>query len=324
MFARLRLLALVVGLLSIIAIAAACDSDDDDDADHEEAPTAAFELDAETALHHWQALAAIRDDELDDATHHVEHVIAVVDGEHLVAMREVLDQLGAGELHDAEHGIETMLVGRADPGVTTGALHLQMALAAIEEEADDDARHHLEHAMATATGDEAAELDEALEHMLAGEHHEAEERITALLTALAPADDHDDDDHDADDDHEAVDAEGARTITVVMREFAFDPDEIHAQVGETVRLLLVNEGVALHDITAEEFHGDAEAIGSESHSDSTVGEGHDDGGAFHAAANAGETVELVFVAEEAGEFPLFCSVPGHRELGMTATLVVEP
>ena len=86
MFARLRLAALVVGLLSIVAFAGACDSNDDPAADHEEATEAAFALDAETALHHWQALAAIRDGELDDAAHHVEHVIGVVEGDHLAAI----------------------------------------------------------------------------------------------------------------------------------------------------------------------------------------------------------------------------------------------
>jgi uncharacterized cupredoxin-like copper-binding protein len=253
-------------------------------------------------------------------------VIGVVEGEHLAAMQDILAQLNGGELHDAEHGIETMLVGRADPGVTTGMLHLQMALEALEGEDDAQAQHHLEHAVAAATGDEAAELDEALEHMVAGEHHEAEERIVALLEGAAGAahdDDHDGNTHDGDELE-------ARTITVHMSEFAFEANEIRVQVGERVRLVLVNEGVALHDITAEEFHGEAEAVGSAVHTDSTLGAGHGDGeghangGVFHAAANAGETAELIFVAEEAGEFGLFCSVPGHQQLGMTARLIVEP
>ncbi|MHC4909503.1 MAG: cupredoxin domain-containing protein [Planctomycetota bacterium] len=165
--------------------------------------------------------------------------------------------------------------------------------------------------------------------MLAGEHHEAEERIVALLEGVAEA--AHDDNHDEGNDHDDGDAHDddgdeheARTITVHMTEFAFEPDEIHVEVGERVRLVLVNEGVALHDITAEEFHGEAEAVGSALHTDSTAGDDHAHGGVFHAAANAGETAELVFVAEEVGEFELLCSVPGHSDLGMTATLVVEP
>ena len=60
----------------------------------------------------------------------------------------------------------------------------------------------------------------------------------------------------------------------------------------------------------------------ESH-DSTASGDHMDAGTFHAAATAGGTAELVFEADEAGEYTLFCTVPGHRELGMTATLVIE-
>jgi uncharacterized cupredoxin-like copper-binding protein len=44
---------------------------------------------------------------------------------------------------------------------------------------------------------------------------------------------------------------------------------------------------------------------------------------FHTAAESGETSELLFVATEAGEFKLFCTVPGHEQLGMTAVLIVD-
>ena len=36
-----------------------------------------------------------------------------------------------------------------------------------------------------------------------------------------------------------------------------------------------------------------------------------------------ERAVKVFVAEESGELELFCSVPGHRELGMTVRLIIE-
>ena len=112
-----------------------------------------------------------------------------------------------------------------------------------------------------------------------------------------------------------------RTIRVVMNEFSYDPDEIRVKVGERVRLILVNEGAVLHDITTEDFQGTAESTGDTAH-------GHDDNGRadandFHAALESGGTSELEFVADEAGTFELFCSVPGHRQAGMTATLIVE-
>ena len=41
---------------------------------------------------------------------------------------------------------------------------------------------------------------------------------------------------------------------------------------------------------------------------------------FHTAAECAQEAEFRFVAEEAGAFDLFCSVPGYQELGMVATL----
>ena len=76
-----------------------------------------------------------------------------------------------------------------------------------------------------------------------------------------------------------------------------------------------------HDITTDDFQGTADATGDTAH-------GHDDRGSAdargcRAARESGGTGELEFVAEVAGTFELFCSVPGHRQAGMTATLIVE-
>jgi uncharacterized cupredoxin-like copper-binding protein len=116
------------------------------------------------------------------------------------------------------------------------------------------------------------------------------------------------------DEAAAVDVD--RTINVVMTEFAYEPSEIAVKQGETVKLVLVNEGGVLHDITSDGFHGDAQVVDGSSHD-------HDEPVShFHATAEAGLQTELIFTADEVGEFDLFCSVPGHRDLGMTAVLVV--
>ena len=295
----------------------AADGSQADDA-HADA-AASFQMESATVLHHWQALAAIRAGELDDARHHVEHIVAAVgaDEAHASAMNEVLTQLAAGELHDAEHGIEGMLAGRAEPGIDPAFVHLLMALDGLESGAGGDAAHHIQHFVALSSSDSAHEAEEIIELVEAGDLDEASAQLARLvsessaeLAGEARVDDHQ---ADADDDD-------ARTVTVVMTEFAYDPLEIHAAVGERVRLVLVNEGAILHDITAEGFRGEAESAASVEHD---VSEGGHHGGAFHAAVNAGDTVELVFVAEERGELELFCSVPGHRELGMTVRLMIE-
>ena len=275
-------------------------------------------LDAETVQHHWQALLAIRADDLEDAGHHVDHIIVAVDGAHLVAMQEVAELLEAGDAHDAEHEIEGMLAGQAERDLTMEALHLQMALGALGNGESAESVHHRGHFVAASADREAKEGSEILATIEAGDHHAAEERIAALIVALTGHETS----HDADaDDHDAHD-EGARVITVVMREFSYEPDEIHVKVGEKVRLVLINEGAALHDITTEQFHGTVEAAAAADHQEA-AGHGHDQASEFHAALESSGTTELVFVAEEAGSFELFCSVPGHRQRGMTATLIVE-
>jgi uncharacterized cupredoxin-like copper-binding protein len=286
-------------------------------------PDAVSAMDAATVLHHWQALTAIREGNVADARHHVEQVIAAVEDEtHVGAMREVLAALNANDTQAAEHGIETMIAGRAEAALDVQVLHLQVALESLNDGDLDDATEHIGHFTALLDG-ESHEAQQVLDLIGEGNHEEAAEHLSELVVALSEEGEHADDEH-ADDDH-AVDTvlEADREITLVMTEFAYEPNVIRAKVGERVRLVIVNEGVVLHDVTAEEFHGEVQTTAAvESHA-SDAGDAHGGGGEFHAALNGGDTAELVFEAEEAGEYELFCTVPGHRDLGMTARLIIE-
>ena len=73
--------------------------------------------------------------------------------------------------------------------------------------------------------------------------------------------------------------------------------EINA--GDTVRLTVVNGDPMLHDLRIDEF-------------DVQTGE----------MVEAEQTVTLEFVANQAGEFNYYCSVPGHRDVGMEGLLRV--
>lgn len=133
---------------------------------------------------------------------------------------------------------------------------------------------------------------------------------------------HEDDGHAHEADN-GIDMDAARALEVVATEFAFEPGEIHASVGETVKILFHNEGAVLHDITTAAFAGAVMTEGSAEHADS-ASHSHDDGVTFHVAADTGGEAVLYFTATEPGEYDLLCSVPGHEELGMTARLVVDP
>jgi uncharacterized cupredoxin-like copper-binding protein len=115
----------------------------------------------------------------------------------------------------------------------------------------------------------------------------------------------------------------SRTIRVLARDVAFDQTEIRVRAGETVRFVLVNEGVLEHEITV----GDAAAQAD--HRAMMQAMSHDamlDGGHAHpnsAAAEPGLEAEFVWTFTEKGEFEFACNIPGHAELGMTGRLIVE-
>jgi uncharacterized cupredoxin-like copper-binding protein len=90
---------------------------------------------------------------------------------------------------------------------------------------------------------------------------------------------------------------GAREVRIVARDFAFSPNQVRLAAGATVNLVLANEGDALHDITFP-------ALG------------------FRLEATAGATATGALTVARPGTYEFFCSVPGHREAGMSGILVV--
>jgi nitrite reductase (NO-forming) len=75
--------------------------------------------------------------------------------------------------------------------------------------------------------------------------------------------------------------------------------ELVANVGDTVRLTVINGDPVLHDLTIAEFGV-------------TTGQ----------LTQAEQAVTIEFVASQAGVFEYYCSIPGHREIGMKGVLRV--
>ncbi|MEX2586873.1 MAG: cupredoxin domain-containing protein [Actinomycetota bacterium] len=88
-------------------------------------------------------------------------------------------------------------------------------------------------------------------------------------------------------------------IVVSAEEFSFVPDDLEAQPGEPVRIVLRNEGELAHNLTIGELDVGSETI------------------------SPGESVEVTFTPEASGELTFFCRVPGHRDAGMEGTLAVQ-
>lgn len=79
---------------------------------------------------------------------------------------------------------------------------------------------------------------------------------------------------------------------------AVNPD-LHITFGEKVRIVLVNGDGIPHDFSIPDL---------DVHS--------------ALASTKGQMVEIVFHASEAGEFSYYCSVAGHRQMGMQGKLFV--
>lgn len=93
---------------------------------------------------------------------------------------------------------------------------------------------------------------------------------------------------------------GAPKVTrldMTAKEFTFSPAKITIDAPGELTVNLANKGVVEHDIVFEGMPG-------------------------RALAAAGKDASATFMAEKAGTFTYFCSIPGHRDAGMVGVLTV--
>ncbi|MFQ5826725.1 MAG: cupredoxin domain-containing protein, partial [Dehalococcoidia bacterium] len=81
-------------------------------------------------------------------------------------------------------------------------------------------------------------------------------------------------------------------------EWSLTPATITVNKGDTVKIVFTNVGNSPHNVTIDQF------------------------GAATATISPGSTETVEFAAEKAGTFAFYCSVPGHRGLGMEGELSV--
>jgi uncharacterized cupredoxin-like copper-binding protein len=96
------------------------------------------------------------------------------------------------------------------------------------------------------------------------------------------------------------------------------PDRIEIRRGEQIRFLLRNTGEIDHEFvvaTLEENLKHMEAMKKNPDME------HDDPNARRLKPRA--TGEIVWRFTEAGTFDFSCLIPGHREAGMTGTIIVK-
>jgi mono/diheme cytochrome c family protein len=133
-------------------------------------------------LHHWMTILALKAGGTKNALHHIDHILEMkLEHEHEEGMREARELLVAGKMHDAEHEFEEMLAGKADPGLAMPKLHLKLGLGDMAVKSFNDAKHHMEHYLAMATGTDKANAQEVLDFMANQDFHEAEEHMQEMI-----------------------------------------------------------------------------------------------------------------------------------------------
>jgi len=98
---------------------------------------------------------------------------------------------------------------------------------------------------------------------------------------------------------EATDAAQTRKFTVEVSSYKFSPATLKVKKGDNVVITFKSNG-GIHDFVIDEFDVATNQLGD------------------------GEEEEIEFVADKVGTFKYYCSVDGHRKMGMEGTLTVEP
>lgn len=117
----------------------------------------------------------------------------------------------------------------------------------------------------------------------------------------------------------AGDAKAAkRTVTIVMTDnMRFTPDKIEAKHGETIKIVLKNEGKMLHEFV----------MGNKKELDEHAAlmlkfptMEHDE--PYMAHVPVGKTGEIIWTFNRAGDFDFACLIAGHYQAGMVGKISV--
>lgn len=114
----------------------------------------------------------------------------------------------------------------------------------------------------------------------------------------------------------------ARLVQIAMGEkdgkMHFIPNRIEIRRGEQIKFQLRNNGEMDHELVLATLEENLKhAIEMQKNPDME----HDDPNARRLAPK--KTGEIVWAFTKAGEFDFSCLIPGHREAGMTGTVVVK-
>lgn len=120
-----------------------------------------------------------------------------------------------------------------------------------------------------------------------------------------------------------------RDVTVILRDYAFNPDPLHLVQGETVRFTIINGGLIAHEfvlgdaaVQAAWAEADARASAPAPFATPPPASVPVDVGGLRVVVASGQTVVAVHTVPTAQEIALACHLPGHLQQGMRARVVL--
>jgi uncharacterized cupredoxin-like copper-binding protein len=118
-------------------------------------------------------------------------------------------------------------------------------------------------------------------------------------------------------------AEAPRSVTVIMRDYRFDPTPVVLVPGETVRFTIFNAGLEIHDFVI----GDADVQEAWHRADAAATPPHllatappasvpPGTGGLRVLLGSGERTTVDYEVPSGEQLALLCHIPGHIEKGM--------
>ena len=121
-----------------------------------------------------------------------------------------------------------------------------------------------------------------------------------------------------------------RDVTVIMRDYHFDPTPLYLFRGETIRLTIVNAGMIEHELvlgdsTVQSAWAQADAAATPAAPFATAPPASVPAGigGLRVVLPSGGSTTLTYVVPEVGDVLLLCNLPGHQERGMIGQVVFQ-
>jgi uncharacterized cupredoxin-like copper-binding protein len=116
-----------------------------------------------------------------------------------------------------------------------------------------------------------------------------------------------------------ADWKAMQTVEIEMEEFAYSMDEIKLKAGVPYKLVLKNKGEKKHYFTAPEFYKKVAWRKVMANKDGEIKAPYFDA----IEVLAGGQIDLYFVTNGKGTFPVFCTIDDHQDQGMEGEIIVQ-